>query len=144
MTKIVDFRVNFESILGSFWDPFWYILSPGSNMHTHTFFALHVCPPFWWFCLQLGTPLGTQKSHWEPPGGHWAPKNVFWKGFFTDLLFTWKLDPEIRTKSCVFWTGRPCWNTVNNESNSLFHVFSGGLDLAPFWTPVWVSFWHPF
>ena len=22
--------------------------------------------------------------------------------------------------------------------------FSGGLDLAPFWTPLWVFFWHPF
>ena len=33
---------------------------------------------------------------------------------------------------------------INTVSNSLYHVFSGGLDLAPFWTHLWVSFYTLF
>ena len=61
MTKIIDFRVNFKSILGSFWDPFD-ISCPPAPTCTHTRFLLSMFVPL----------FGDFVSNWGP---HWRPKN---------------------------------------------------------------------
>ena len=92
------------------WDPFWVNFGAlghlgatlGSQRLKHTFQASF----FTDFVSQWG-------PHWGPKNhtrGHrvaiWAPKDVFWRGLFTDLLFTWNLGPKTSTQSCLFWTRR--------------------------------------
>ena len=76
-----------------FWNPCWdkFDISslPGPNMHT-LFCVCVICfSIFTDFVSQLGPRWGP-KYH---TGGHQvaikARKDVFWRGLFTDLLFTW-------------------------------------------------------
>jgi len=61
---------RFWRFLGSFWRP---ERGLGPTWGYLGISKVKVCTPslhFEGFCLQTGTPLGTQKSHWVPPGGH--------------------------------------------------------------------------
>ena len=56
-----------------------------------------VCNPsfiFYTFCVPMGTPLGTQKSHWGPPGGHLSSQGRLLEGTFYGPTFYMKFGSQ--------------------------------------------------
>ena len=49
-----------------------------------------------------GTPLGTQKSHWVPPGGHVSFQRCVFDVFFQDHFFSLNMVPKTDSKAMFF------------------------------------------
>ena len=88
MPEIVDFGAHFESNL---------IYVVPRPQHAHPF--LRVCSlllHFYRFCVKIGTLLGTQKSHWRPPGGHQSSQGRLLEGTFYGPTFYMKFGSQNR------------------------------------------------
>ena len=127
-------------MLGHFWDlgPSWGHLGISKVKACIPSFIFHR------FGLQMGTPLGTQKSHWVPPGGHISFQRCVFEVSFSGPTFFTKYAPPNDSNSYVFWTSRRGWNLINNVSNSHFPCFLKAPVLSLLSNPFWTSFWNPF
>ena len=53
-----------------------------------------------------GGPLGTQKSHWVPPGGHVSFQRYVFDVFFSGPIFSLNMVPNTDSKSYALWTAQ--------------------------------------
>ena len=51
----------------------------------------------------MGTPLGTQKSLWGPPGGHLSSQGRLLEGIFLRTYFLHEIRPPKLTQKVIFF-----------------------------------------
>ena len=96
------------------------------------------------FCLQMGAPLGTQKSHWKPPGGHQSSQGRLLEGTFYGPTFYMKFGSQNYHKNCSCLDRSTRLKRNKYCVELTFSYFLRGPGFTSVWDPFWVSFWHPF
>ena len=83
-----------SSVLGPILSQFWGLGPSWGHLGISKTQAYIPSLIFYRFCVPMGTPLGTQKSHWVPPGGHGSLQRCVFEVSFPGPAFFTKYAPK--------------------------------------------------
>ena len=83
-----------SSVLGPILSQFWGLGPSWGHLGISKAQAYIPSLIFYRFCVPMGTPLGTQKSHWGPPGSHLSSQGRLLEGTFYGPTFYMKFGSQ--------------------------------------------------